>query len=321
MAGILLNSAVLAAYRKLWSEPAVLGLLAAILFCVATAHDDRRIILATVVASIAILFRFAMLATIPFLCVAFAVKGRRKVLTALPLLAPVPWWIATWLVGVPLGASRVSSGSVVNWEKSGIALAQLGDQLLPSRVFGAATLVLVAASIAYAVYRERSTAVVSAGWILAYAAFLLVAQRIASPSFDLDLRILLPMYLGCVVALGAGANAVAARSRVAAAVLVLPLLLVPLRGARQFLAPATPPNAACLGREAVVAQARALAPRGPIATNAEGLIWYATRQAVTPEGSTKIWVAADEACPGVIDRPSPMPPKALLIARSSSGPP
>lgn len=234
LAAILLNTAVLAAHRKVWSEPPTLALLAAMLLCVAAAKKERLLFVATAIAAVAILFRFAMLATVPFLCVAFFFLSKRRALTLVPLLAPLPWFAITRVLEAPVGTARTSSLHLVPWRENVPGLRALADQLIPARALGIGAILLTIALVVFAVIVAKNRlSILGAGWALCFAAFVLFAQAIATPSFALDLRILLPLYVGLVIAIAAGADA--SRKLAFAVVLALPLILVPIRGARQYV--------------------------------------------------------------------------------------
>ena len=314
---ILLNSAVLAGHRKLWSEPPVLALLLAIFLCVASARNDRLLVAATAIASLAIVFRFAMLATIPLLMMAFAILGRRKILTFLPLIAPAPAVLVLRILGgTSSPASRTSRPRALPWQENFHALEELANQFVPARLLGALTVLAVTVLLIYAVIsagRERPLAAIATGWIVCYGAFLLVAQGVASPSFALDLRVLLPMYVGMVIAIAAGIDSVRVHKPAAAALLSVPLLLVPLRGGRQFFSPPRPGSPPCITRQEFVDAIRQQNRRGPISTNAGGVVWYATRQPVRDDAPAAVWLDATNACENVIESSRPAPPRATVV--------
>ena len=313
LAAFLLNSAVLAAHRKLWSEPPALALLAAVLFCVVAAKRDRTLALAVLFASMAIVFRFALLATVPFLCVAFAVRTRRKVLALLPLLAPLPSWLAARMLGAGATGDRARGFHPAAWAENYPAILSLADQLFPARLLGMFAIIAMIAFVVFgAVLARRPLTLIAAAWVACYGGFLLFAQAVATPSFTLDLRILLPMYLGMVTAIASAADALAVTGprRLGAAVLALPLLLVLPRSARTFLTPQ--PEPPCFNRAQYIAALRGHQFDGPIATNAAGTVWFATRQRIAA-GGTPVWLDPAGACANVIEDPAPPPPGAIII--------
>ena len=342
LAAVILNGALMAMHNKLWSEPPALAALAVTLLCLIAALRNRgratELFLAgCAAASVGIALRYALLALVPVLMLAAVMMGR-KALSLIALVTPLPSLIAVLLLGAQRGNRAFAIGESP-WRENFAALAPLADQVFPLKLLGVFAVllfivwcvVLPAAVAARAQHdHPRSAALVAALWYSAYAAFLVIVQMLTAPSFTIDLRILMPFYLGAIIAVAATSELVARRNRAAALLLAIPLILAALRGARfaatqSFARENAAPS--CVARAAYVDAIHAAAPPGPLVSNAQGVVWLATRRSVAPMApgapnrGTVIWIDPQSACPGTVEQPDVAPPQhahavnGLVIAR------
>lgn len=245
-AAILMNTAFASLHNKLLSEPPTFALLLVLLATLVSTAPPRRAALrfvpAAMVAGAAMTLRFAMFALLPLLGVtAFFARSWRALLIGASAVA-IPF-TARALVG-SAGRERVDLvPATIPWRENATAIVTLVDQFVPIRIVGdaaaAAVLpgILIGASIA-AVRGPRNRAwnltTLSIIWVLSYGGFLLAAQAFATPSFTLDLRILLPLHIGVVLAAAGGATLALPRSAALAFCLAIPLALAGFRGGIQI---------------------------------------------------------------------------------------
>jgi hypothetical protein len=303
--------------NKLWSEQPATVCLVAILVClVGATRDEKRVArflsVAILITAISVVFRYAMVPAAG-LCFVVALALRRPFFALASLLTP----FSPMLVLAVLGASRGNRAFTRNeipWRSNLEALQALAQQFVPffEGPFLAALFLTVCLVLpGLLLWRARPDADVRPGaivalWILGYATFLPISQVVSSPLPMLDLRVLLPLFIGTVLLLAIAANALFNQSRLLAILLIGILSVAAVRGARASLS-ASSLSRPCRTRASYVGQIQKASPRGRIETNAEGTIWLALRRPLnTGEGErTVIWINPDQACPEVIDEATP----------------
>jgi hypothetical protein len=347
-ASVITNGVYVSMHNKLWSEPPTIALLLIVLLCLTGVVHTRGawslVAIATLFAAIGILFRFAMLATIPLIMLVTVVVARNRALALIPLAAPLPGMLAFELLEASRGA-RTISFRPTPWRDNWKAIAHMSDQFVPARLLGDALAVGVVISVligatvlcihSYLTFvRGPSDAKLSAAspsqrnvdgppaalgsiaatWTLGYAAFLLLAQAFAQPSFPFNFRILVPLFLGIIITAAAGAELLARRNRLLPIIFALPLVLSAVRGLRYtttHLRRVPVDSVSCITREQAIAALRDSPPKGAILTNAQGLVWFALRRDTvalsraalsTPERpSTIVWIDPEKACANVAE--------------------
>jgi hypothetical protein len=292
-AALAMNGVFLSQMTKLWSDPIALALFVTMFCCLMT----ESLVAANVVAAIAVVFRFAMVAALPVLLVAALLSRRKR-------------WMPFVTGGVMLLfvlSTRGGGGALQplqlrpNWN----AFAELCAQMVPSAV-----VVIAATFVIPLLLARRARAVqLAATWIVSYLSFLIIAQALATPSFTTDLRILFPLYPAML--LSAAVAAQSARSRVLTVTVTVIISIGAARAAHYVFGSfrARPAVQHCVTREALIAQIRRAAATAPsVATNAQGLVWYALRRptyrlghSTPPRNALILWIDAAAACPYVID--------------------
>lgn len=317
-AAFALNGVFLSQYTKLWSDPIALPLLLGVLWLLLRQKNEALppLIVPVAVTSLVaagIMFRFAMLALVPVAVLQMGCDPRIRKYRWLPLLSPVAVVVSLSALGARSGSRSFTAGRA-DWHGNLAAFEKLSAQFLPQVLPPLLMLVLSIAILIVmpALMWRRFEAFPLFLWIGGYAAFLCVAQVIAQPSFAMDLRVLFPLY-PAIVLLGAGSIEV--EQRWMRYVVLLVLSIAALRGAHyaygSIMTTAGAVPVACVTREQIVADLR----RRPVAasvlvSNAQGLVWYATRKPTfrpldfhRPDHAEAIFVDERTACAGAIDDP------------------
>jgi hypothetical protein len=311
-AGLALNGVFLSEMTKLWSDPIALALFVAMLWCLAT----ESFVAANIVAAVAVVFRFAMVATLPVLLVAALMSRRRRWMPFVTGVAMLLFVLAT------RGRAGVMQPLQLraNWN----AFCELAAQMVPS------VLVVIAVTIVIPLLVASSTRAVllALTWIISYISFLVIAQALAAPSFTTDLRILFPLYPAML--LSAAAAAQSARGRAVAIALTFVVGIGALRGAHYVVGSlrSRPAAQQCVAGEAFVAQIRKVAGNAPsIATNAQGLVWYALRRptyrlghSTPPPNAFILWIDPATACASSIDDADAPRQGSVIAAAGNRGP-
>lgn len=294
-AAIALNLAIISLTNKLWSEPPALAALMWALLMTIDAIDRRsegRMLAAALLFSLAILFRFALIATVPLAFVAAAIATWRLRTVALMLLIPVPMIVVLRVLapGAHTGAPfRISSLPFAeDWK----GLTDLANQIVPTQLGWAGALLFVAligsviwvAASARVQHGRREIALfVHFGWIVLYAMFLLLAQWIwVSPAPVIDLRMLLPLYPSIVIVLVTGTDRLMdSGSRVLATLTVLAVAVGAARALHPLFQRHAHPVATTTGDD-VAGSIYRLGPRlhGELVSNAPGLAWFVLRRPI-----------------------------------------
>jgi hypothetical protein len=291
-----LNGVFLSGTAKLWSDPIALPLLLAMLFCLMTG----RLVAANVLAAVAVTVRFAMVATLPVLVIAAFLTRRFRILPFITGAAMLFFLLAMRGKGGTIQPIQLRG----NWD----AFAALAAQMVPSTFVVLAATIVIPAVVA----RRALPVVIALTWILSYAAFLMVAQALATPSFTMDLRILFPLYPAMLLAAAVAAES--ANHRAVTMFIALILGIASLRAAHYVLGSLRDQPAAqhCITREQLVAEIRRVGMHATsVATNAQGLVWFALRRPVydlgrgpAPRDATILWVDPATACAFAVDSPS-----------------
>jgi hypothetical protein len=309
-AALALNGVFLGEMTKLWSDPIALALFVTMLCCLMT----ESFVAANVIVAIAVVFRFAMVAALPVLLIAALMSRRRRWMPFVTGAVILLFVLSTRGRGGAMQPLHLHA----NWN----AFCELAAQMVPS------VLVVIAVTIAIPllVARRVSAVLLAMTWIISYISFLIIAQALATPSFTTDLRILFPLYPAML--LSAAAAAESARRRPVAIGLTLVVAIGALRGAHYVVGSLRSQPAAqrCITREALVEQIRKAAGTAPsVATNAQGLVWYALRRPTyrlgrsTPPGDALIlWIDPEVACPSSIDD-NDAPRRGTVIGAGSRG--
>jgi hypothetical protein len=333
IAAVACNGVLLSMHNKLWSDPLALALLMGMLASLPALLDEHAspaskrttMTLAWLFAAAAILVRYAMLPVIPLMMLA-GLYARRWLFAALAPFAVVPAIIAMSATGASSG-NRTFGARELPWDANGAALLQLADQVFPARILGIFAGVLFAAlcvAVPLVAWRSqagaaRSMALAASLWVLGYGTFLPIAQAFADPSFPFTERILLPLYLGAMIATATACELLLRRrSRVLAVCVAVPLLLAGTRGMRYAVTQmgAAPPTLQpCIGRTTHTELLRRAAPPGPVVSNAQGPLWLAVRRPVGVPGDagTPVWVDPADACPDTVETDAPAPEGAVVV--------
>ena len=295
-AALALNGVFLSGTTKLWSDPLALALFVGVFCCLAT----ESFVAANAIAAAAVVFRFAMVATLPVLLIAALLSRRRRWLPFVTGTVMLLFILSTRGRGGPMQPLQLRA----NWD----VFAELAAQIVPSAVFVIAVTILAPLLVA----RRMRTVLLALTWVIAYAAFLIVAQAVAVPSFKTDLRILFPLYPAMLFAAAAAAER--ARSRAVTLAITAVLAVAALRGAHYVFGSlrARPVPQQCVTREMLVNEIRRVAATAPsVVTNAQGLVWFALRRPVypfgrgtAPPGAMLLWIDPAVACSFTVDEPS-----------------
>ena len=335
-AAITLNLAIVSLMNKLWSEPPALAALLWGLQLTIDAIDrrsERRMLAAAGLFAFAVLFRFALIATVPLAFLAATVVSRRLRIMVLMLLIPMPMVIALRVLAPNAHAAVTFRFSPLPIAEDWRGLTALANQIVPTQ-FGWLGVALFVALIGAMIWtagsarvprgRRETAQLVHLGWIAIYAAFLLAAQWMwVSPAPLIDLRMLLPLYPSIVIVLATGADRLLdCGSRLLAALTVLALgmavarSLHPLVQQRSDAQPAPP----CASSVDVARSIARLEPalHGDIVSNAQGLAWFVLRRPVgtisdAKAGSLVLFVDESRTCSDVIES-SDLPPHAKPFA-------
>ncbi|HEX7679801.1 MAG TPA: hypothetical protein VF713_16855 [Thermoanaerobaculia bacterium] len=335
---IALNFAIINLTNRFWSEPPALTALMWGLLMTIDAVDRRsesRMLAAALLFSLAILFRFALIATVPLAFVAAAIASGRLRTPVLMLLIPAPMIVVLRVLapGAHTGAPfRISSLPFAeDWK----GLTELANQIFPAQLGWAGALLFVAligsviwvAGSAGVQHGSRETAMfVHFGWIVLYAMFLLLAQWIwVSPAPVIDLRMLLPLYPSIVIVLMTGVDRLMdSGSRVLAAFTVLAVAVGTARALHPLVQRRPHPVLTCASWGDVAASIDRLAPRlhGELASNAQGLAWFVLRRPIrklseAKAGSLIIFVDGSRTCPDTVET-TEFPKDASLVAADGS---
>ncbi|HYH09202.1 MAG TPA: hypothetical protein VEK11_19305 [Thermoanaerobaculia bacterium] len=237
LAAILCNGAILSLHNKLLSDPLTFAALTLLLLTLTLAllHPQRAtplLLAALVLASLAILCRYAMLPVIPLVMI-IAILLRRWPIALVAPFAVAPLFLTLALLGATRGERNVNLTGLP-WSDDLAGLLRLADQVFPARLLGllAVPAFLVCCMILPLVLDRRGATLPASLWALGYGAFLPIAQATAVPSFLLDTRILLPLYLGAMIATATACESALRRRSRWAFPLALALLLAAGRALR-----------------------------------------------------------------------------------------
>ncbi|MEA2163895.1 MAG: hypothetical protein QOK37_2022 [Thermoanaerobaculia bacterium] len=327
LAAIALNSGIVSLTNKFLSEPAALAFLSWALLMAIDAIDkrsERRMVVAAFLFSLAIFFRFALIAAVPLaLAAAFFASGRLRTL-ALALLTPLPMMIALRVLAPGAHTATPFRITPLPFAEDWKGLAELASQIVPTRMgwIGVVLFVILIVIVAGAAIRsagwvgaERGRREIAlllhSGWIILYTVFLLVAQWIwVSPAPVIDLRMLLPLYPSIVIVLVTGADRLMDRGpRSLAALGVIAVSIATARALHPFFDHRPQPAPACISRYDAVLSIERLRPAilgDDVVTNAQGLAWYALRRPVgrirdAKTGSLVIFVDGSKTCPYTVE--------------------
>jgi hypothetical protein len=336
LAAIAWNGFLLSMHNKLWSEPPTLALFALLLLCLIGAlrtpgRAAPLLLAACALAAAAILLRYAMIVTVP-LVASVALLARRWWIAALALLAPIPTALTLHLLSVTPG-SRSLVTQTIPWPTNWHALVAVADQLFPVRVLGAAAAVLfvllcVAAPVAIAARAQRDSArsavIVASLWTVGYGVFLPSAQAFTTPPPEVSLRMLAPLLVAAIIATAAACEIGARKHRLLAVLFAIPLLLGAARGMRFVVMNMHSRSVTdCPDRAWYIAAIRTASPRGPVTSNAQGVVWFALRRPVAPISAssaparaTVIWIDPNVACANIVEQEDVAPPP---LATSTNG--
>lgn len=337
-AAIALNLAIISFTNKFWSEPPALAALTWALLMTIDAIDRRsegRMLAAALLFALAVLFRFALIATVPLALVTAAIATWRLRTLVLMLLIPIPMIVILRVLapgahtGAPFRISSLPFGE--DWK----GLTELANQIVPTQLgwVGALLFVALIGSVIWAAAsagvergRREIALFVHVGWIVLYAMFLLLAQWIwVSPAPVIDLRMLLPLYPSIVIVLATGADRLmGSGSRVLATLTMLAVAVGAARALHPLFQRSPHPAATCTTRDDVAYSIDRLRPalHGDIASNAQGLAWFVLRHPIrrlsdATAGSLIILVDGSRTCPGTVET-TELPRDTKLVAVDES---
>lgn len=338
-AAIALNFAIVSLLGKFWSEPPALAALMWALLMTIDAidrHSESRMLAAALLFSLAILFRFALIATVPLAFVAAVIASRRLRTPALMLLIPVPMIVVLRVLAPGAHSATPFRISSLPFAEDWKGLTELASQILPAQLGWAGALLFVAliASVIWVAgsagvpHDRRETALfVHFGWIVLYTVFLLFAQWIwVSPAPVIDLRMLLPLYPSIVIVLTAGSDRLLdAGSRVLATITVLAIAVGSARALHPLFQRRPHPVVTCTSRDDVAGSIYRLGPKlhgSELASNAQGLAWFVLRRPIerlseAKAGSLIIFVDGSRTCPDTVETME-LPRQARILAVDGS---
>jgi hypothetical protein len=320
VAAVGLNTYIISLTNKLWSEPPAMAVLLWALFATIAAIDKRSegwMLAAILLFSVAIGFRFALIATVPLAFLAAGIASRRLRVPALALLSPLPMMALLRILapGARAGSSfRVSTPPFGDdWK----GLTTLANQIVPTQfgwvgVVAFVALIGAVVSIAGLRGRERSrreiTLFVHVGWVVVYAVFLLVAQSVwIRPPVEIDLRMLIPLFPSIVIVLMTGADRLMDTRPRALAVLAIVAVAVGTARAVHPLLQHPPQRTVAVDLDVAGSIYRlGSGIHGEVASNAPGLAWFVLRRPIrklsdAPAGSWIIFVDARQAGPDLVE--------------------
>jgi hypothetical protein len=323
-AAITLNLAIVSLMNKLWSEPPALAALLWGLQLTIDAIDrrsERRMLAAAGLFALAVLFRFALIATVPLAFLAAVIVSRRLRILIPMLLIPVPMVIALRVLAPDAHTAAPFRFSQLPVTEDWRGLTALANQMVPTQLgwLGVALFVALIGAViwtagnARAPRGRRETAqLVHLAWIAIYAVFLLAAQSMwVSPAPLIDLRMLLPLYPSIIIVLATGADRLMDGGfRFMAALTVLAVGIAVARSLHPLVQQRShaQPAQSCASSTDVARSIARLAPllHGDIVSNAQGLAWFVLRRPVgtisdAKPGSLVLFVDESRTCSDVIE--------------------
>lgn len=309
-----LNIGLLSAQHKLLSDGMALALTLASLSCAIAAVNlpNTRwyslFLTAVALISIAIVFRFASLATVPVLCAvglwcSFRKRSHWEAMF-LPILSPALVLLCFVLLGVPVfGEGRVVGFQMIDLSDDFDGLLHIFNQFLPVRFMPeSAALVLyflllvVAPGLSIIIIKEqkkRSTLAVLSMFHISFWVFVMLSQSIAAPSFTTDFRILAPLIPMSIVLLAVTADALLSCENLAKkAVSLFFVCVLAISAARTVRAATlnafvkeTATSSQCISRQQLAEhiQRNVTADGVPaVLSNSQGQAWFALRTPIKP---------------------------------------
>lgn len=331
-----LNTFLVSSTTRLLSDLPALAVLSSLIALVIAGLTKRRVsyvIAAAALLSLAVLFRFAMFAALPLVAIAGVFITRRLAGILPALLVPVP--LAALMRVLAAGGHTTSPFALApiplrdDWN----GLATLSWQIIPSKAGSTATVGLAICLFLVVLPALRRSATVSnsctatlavhIAWLISYGGFLVAAQAISGHPFQIDLRVLFPMYPSIIIVLATASDELLGQGkRIAGGLAIALLLLAVVRALHPVLVQRQPePVGACVSRAEIVRSIRRLAPhiRGNVASNAQGLTWFALRRNVqrpqdTPPDSLLVYVDPRGACQFTVEDPTRIDARMPVLA-------
>jgi hypothetical protein len=237
LAAIACNGVIVSLHDKMLSEAPTFATLALLLLTLTLAqkrpqHATAFLAASIVLASLAILFRYAMLPVIPLVMIVAILQRRWIVALAAPL-AVGPLFLTLAALGASRG-ERTTTLIAPPWRANYEGVLRLADQVFPAGIGGAfAVIAFVAICLLLPpLLDRRGLTLPPALWALGYGAFLPIAQVTAVPSFPFDVRILMPVYIGGIIGTATACETLLRRHSRWAIPLALALGCAALRGLR-----------------------------------------------------------------------------------------
>lgn len=309
-AALACNSFVVSMTNKLWSDPPALACFSVALALLIVAKPSASTIAAaTGVIALGISFRYAMIAA---LVLPLWLAWRMRLRWFLPAIG------SCLVVILIVIATRMGGFRAPPLHEDVRALEALSAQLLPAQL-GLAGFWILAAAIGTAVLYGDRRAAITGVWIAAYVVFLFVAQAIANPSFQLDLRILILLYPAIVIAIASAADSLLNAGRRQLATVLLAILVIGVIRALHGLVPQpAAERPSCVTREQVIADLKKHhVDAARVASNAQGLVWYALRRPITTApraGDMIVMVDPRRVCDGIVETVLPAVQGTRVIA-------
>jgi hypothetical protein len=324
-AAITLNLAIVSLMNKMWSEPPALAALLWGLHLTIDALDrrsERRMLAAAGLFAVAVLFRFALIATVPLAFLAAAVVSRRLRILIPMLLIPAPMVIVLRALAPHAHAEVPFRISALPLAEDWRGLTAIANQIVPTQLgwFGVILFLALTGAVIWIAgnprvprSRRETALFVHFGWIALYAAFLLAAQWMwVSPAPVIDLRMLLPLYPSIVIVLTTGADRLMDGGyRLLSAVTVMALAIAVARSLHPLLQQHSLPAQAAHSCESSIDVAQSIARlepalNGHVVSNAQGLAWFVLRRPIgkiadATAGSLVLFVDGNRTCLDVIE--------------------